>query len=107
MFWGRGGGFCVPVVQYMQYMQIRIAYICIHAYTYSYLRIPNCGANKLAHPDRAKQAILSADAGFGQGKHAGTVTRIRLQQVFSTLRTILVARSSFLLQIHSFNVTDR
>jgi hypothetical protein len=32
-------------------------------------------------PDRAKQAILSADAGFGQGKFAGT--RIPQQQIFS------------------------
>jgi hypothetical protein len=32
-------------------------------------------------PDRAKRAVLSADAGFEHGKHAGN--RIR-QQVFST-----------------------
>ncbi len=40
VFWGCFGGFCSPVVQSMQYMQILIAYLRIHANTYRYLQIP-------------------------------------------------------------------
>lgn len=42
VFWGRCGGFRAPAVQYMQYLQIQITYICIHANTYIYLHIPTC-----------------------------------------------------------------
>jgi hypothetical protein len=34
VFWGRGGGFRAPVVQYMRYTQIQIIYLCIHANTH-------------------------------------------------------------------------
>ncbi len=40
VFWGCCGGFRAPVVQCMQYMQILIAYLRIHANTYRYLQIP-------------------------------------------------------------------
>jgi hypothetical protein len=39
VFWGCCGGFRAPVVQCMQYMQILITYIHIHANTYKYLHI--------------------------------------------------------------------
>ena len=42
VFWGRCGGFRAPAVQYIQYLQIQITYICIHANTYIYLHIPTC-----------------------------------------------------------------
>jgi hypothetical protein len=34
VFVGRGGGFHAPVVQYLQYMQIQIIYLRIHAHTH-------------------------------------------------------------------------
>jgi hypothetical protein len=40
VFWGCCGGFCTPVVQCMQDMQILIAYLRIHANTCKYLQIP-------------------------------------------------------------------
>ncbi len=40
VFWGCCGGYRAPVVQCMQYMQILIAYLRIHANTYRYLQIP-------------------------------------------------------------------
>ena len=39
VFWGLCGGFCAPVVQYLQYMQILIRYARIHIDTYRYLHI--------------------------------------------------------------------
>ena len=38
VFWGCCGGFRAPVVQCMQYLQILMAYWCIHAYTCIYLQ---------------------------------------------------------------------
>ena len=40
VFWECCGGFRAPVVPCMQYLQIRIAYLRIHANTYRYLHIP-------------------------------------------------------------------
>ncbi len=40
VFWGCCRGFRALVVQCMQYMQIFIAYLRIHANTYRYLQIP-------------------------------------------------------------------
>ena len=44
MFWGRCGGFCVPVLQYIQYIQILTIYLHIHAYKclYLYIHIDTC-----------------------------------------------------------------
>ena len=39
MFWGCCGGFCVPVFQYIQYIQILIIYLHIHAYKCLFLYI--------------------------------------------------------------------
>jgi hypothetical protein len=39
VFGGCCGGFSAPVVQGMQYMQILIAYLHIHANTYTYLHM--------------------------------------------------------------------